>query len=178
MSKKDLLDTEFDNFKETAYRICALPYYDCGETEEVQKYMQGFPMGEDSNKEWRADVKTWTSEGKKIIRIIVLPAKQTDYNKWMLRIAELNTLAGEEIYYLDEAKYDELLKGENSSDFWIFDNERVSKMFYDDKNDYINSDLIASDTQKYIDLFWLLQKNSTPLYEVLKKTRENLKVIL
>ena len=178
MKKTDKLDNEFKIFKESALRICALPFYDCGETEEVKKYMEGYPIDPNNNNEWLRDIKKWSAEGKKIIRIIVLPTIENDYNKWIMRVIEANAVAGEEIVFISEKEYIKLLDGKESSDYWIFDNERIAKMYYDDKNDYTHCEIITDNLENYIDLFDILYKKSIPLTDVLKKIRENFKIIL
>lgn len=136
------------------------------------------PIEQSTNIEWRNDVKNWASKGRKIIRIIVLPNKETDYNKWVLRVLELNALSGEEIVFISEKDYLKFLNGKQSSDFWIFDESKVIKLFYDDNNDYTYSETITNNLNDYLDLFNVLYKNGTPLIEVLRKTRKNSKIIM
>ncbi len=178
MTKQDKLDNEFVNFKESALRICALPFYDCGETEEVKKYMEGYPIEQNINSEWLDDIRKWSSEGKKIIRVIVLPTVENNYNKWTMRVMELNALAGEEIVFISETNYLKILDVKESSDYWIFDKTRIAKMFYDDKNDYTHCEILTNNIDSYIELFNIIYKNSVPFIEVLKKTRENFKIIM
>ncbi|MGH3519819.1 MAG: DUF6879 family protein [Haloechinothrix sp.] len=69
--------------------------------------------------------------GKRFERIRVLPDPLTEYLWWEMHIAHHNAAAGEDIRVLDEEQRVELgLPGE---DFWLFDDDRVALMRYDNR---------------------------------------------
>lgn len=168
----DALDMKFEKFKESALRVCALPYYGCDEEKQVENFINGLPIPEDANIDWRNYVKRVSSEGKKIIRIIVVENPVNDYDKWILRISELNELAGEEILFISKDKYLKILGKRDSHDYWIFDRKEVAVMYYDCNNDYTHFET-SHDVDYYLNLFNELYKEGIPLKDIFKKVRGN-----
>lgn len=168
----DEFDKKFEEFKKSALRLCTLPYYGIDDDKNVKNFINGYSVPEDINREWRDYVKRITSEGKKIIRIIVAENPLNDYKKWILRISELNVLAGEEILFISFDKYLKILDKRASHDFWIFDKKEIAVMFYDENNDYIYFET-KDNVEDYLDLFNEIYKEGTPLIDIFKKVRGN-----
>lgn len=176
MENKDVknLDDSFV-FEKSALRVSALPYYDCGDLVFVKKYMDGEILDESFNEEWHNDLKNWSKAGKKIQRIRVLPTEFTDYNRFEVMAYQMNILAGEEYFFINEKQYNLILKDYNlSGDFWILDDYKVLKLIYDDKNDYVRTEVDIENVDKYLAFYNKLLENTFSSKEWLSKIRSSI----
>lgn len=172
---------EYFKFEKSALRLEVLPYYRCGETQSVKDYMNGLPFNVNQYKEWNDFLESCKKQNKIVKKIRVLPDKINDYNLFELRTFENNHLHGGEECYVSVKIYNEILnkyKIKSCQEYWLLDDKDVLLMFYDDDNDYKYCKKTKENLELYCNIIHDLEKKSTPLEEVLKKTRENIKIIV
>ena len=166
-------------FENEALRLSVLPFYDCGEIEDVKSFMNGKTFDDSFNKEWRDSLAAWKKEGKNIQRIRVLPEKTNDYNRYETMVWIFNSLAGEEHLFIKESDYKEILNSFNlNGDFWILDKTKVLALYYDKNNDYMGSKIITENSDKYLEFYNNLLDKCLPLETVLKNVRQNINEII
>jgi hypothetical protein len=70
--------------------------------------------------------------------VVTIP--HSDYVRWSMTVARLNTEAGEDIRYLarDRARELEL----PDEDFWLFDSQRAAILRFDDADRLLGADLV------------------------------------
>ncbi|GAB2452629.1 DUF6879 family protein [Nocardia tengchongensis] len=93
-----------------------------GESEPLQRFLNDEPF---DLREWFRDWSELIGElgerGVTVSRVRVVTVPHTDYHRWLLTLAELNTEAGEIIRYLPRHTAGEV----PPDDFWLLDDERV-----------------------------------------------------
>lgn len=72
-------------------------------------------------KPWADLVQETVSRGVAVTRVRIVTVPHTDYTRFSMRVAELNTDAGEDIRYLPRHEAGEV----PPDDFWLFDDEKV-----------------------------------------------------
>lgn len=139
----DLFTKCFSEFTIEAFRLETLPIFKVGtEWEEFQRYLAGEILRNNEWTEWQDTIKKWTSEGKKILRVRVIPDKITPYiqfeiNNYYWR----NVDSGEEIFFIKEKEFIKRFN-EVPNDFWMFDNKIVINMQYSNEGEYLGAKLL------------------------------------
>ena len=168
-------------FKKSARRLEALPYYDCGEKVLTERFMRGEIFEDKEHQEWCKSLREWASAGMTVERVRVFPATPGDYNLFELEAFKQSWLAGEKIYYAQEADFAAAKKdcgAKELQDFWLLDDEKVLLMNYDEDNDFVGCKLASENIDKYIELYQQISEKALPLPEVLKRLRKNIKLEL
>jgi hypothetical protein len=130
---------EFEQFQRSAWRWEAQPSYWIGyETEQFDDFLSGDPKPANENpdlRDWFAQVHRQTHlEGKTVGRVRVVNEPITEYQQWMRWMDHWNRQAGETIQYLSRAGADQvgLIAATGATDWWLFDDERLMLMHFDD----------------------------------------------
>jgi len=170
------LEKAFSEFNKTALRIEALPEYhiEGGEWEEYEKYRKGLPIQGYSNQEWIDQLETWRKEGKTISRIRIVPEALNDYLRYEIKWCfPINWDAGEDIKIVGQNEYESHISSSTKGDYWIFDNDLVLQMNYDDKGKFIIAELNEDQfrSKKIIELSNRLGNISIPYMEYTKILR-------
>ncbi|PPJ39877.1 hypothetical protein C5E45_01775 [Nocardia nova] len=96
-------------------------YVEPGESEPLQRFPTGEPDDYAWFTPWTDLVRETVSRGVAVTRIRIVSVPHTDYTRFSMRVAELNTAAGEDIRYLPRHDAGEV----PPDDFWLFDDETV-----------------------------------------------------
>jgi hypothetical protein len=130
---------ELANFKRSAWRFEQQPAYFIGyEHQQFDDFLAGHPEPPTANpdlRDWMDQVARQVSEGKTIGRVRIVDEPITDYQRWMRWMDRWNREAGETIDYLtrDRACQVKLLPAAGKQDWWLFDDERLMVMYFDEK---------------------------------------------
>lgn len=164
------MENLFKNFKQSALRIETLPLYkEDMEDIEYYNFINGEPV-EYGDKEWIGNLKRWTSQGKIIKRIRIVSDILTTYEKYEFFCYHKNCLAGEKIFVMPRNEYEKIVDRKDRFDYWIFDESTICKINYNNEGRYLGYTIIEEDAKKYVDLFYLLEKQRIFDYkEVIKK---------
>ena len=141
----DLLTPEefvrlFNSFSDTAFRLETRDYYDDeSEHEPFRRFLAGEPADDSWMAEFCDTVRAWYAEGKRLQRVRVVTEPHSDYVRWSMTVARLNTEAGEDIRYLSRTTARELDLPDE--DFWLFDSRRVAILRYDDAGRLLGAEL-------------------------------------
>jgi uncharacterized protein DUF6879 len=131
----------FREFTRSAWRWEAQGVYrEPIEQEPLRAFLAGEPVDLSYMDDWLAGVRRATDAGRSFGRVRVLTEPLTDYLRFELAATPRNLEAGEDIRVIDQSKARDL--GLPEDDFWIFDDERVAVMRFDEGG-FIHADLIT-----------------------------------
>ena len=168
--------TEFSNlfrtFRRSAFRLEALPKYTVDqEADRLSQYLAGQPLPTDPNNAWCELVRTGIEAGKKFTRVHVLPEPLTPYLRFEIDWGYLyNATAGEDIRLLLPTAPAELMRDAHS-DYWIFDDEIVVAMDYDDQQRFVGPRNESAGLAAYTTLRDRLLDHAVPLQSYLAEAR-------
>lgn len=128
----------FRTFTRYAFRYeCQADYREPYEAEPWRKFREGEHDDLAWMRPWLDGVRAATAAGKRFQRVRVLPEPLTDYLVWEMHIAHVNAEAGEQIRVLTEQ--DRALRDLPTYDFWLFDDQRVALMRYDENRTFLGA---------------------------------------
>lgn len=127
----------FDSFERGAFRLETRSFYAVDEEREhFNRYLNGEARPDDFNAEWIELVREATAQGKSIERVHVVPGELTPYLRFEIEWGYLHSArVGERILLLDERNAN--LISEPHQDFWLFDDETVVLMDYDEHGAFL-----------------------------------------
>ena len=164
----------FSSFESEAFRLETLPQYKVAEeNDELQRFLSGelFPTHA-NHREWLNALESWTSAGKKIIRVRVLPKIKMPYLRFEIEWAYLyNVKCGEEIFFLEEEDYHRLFDVP-LYDWWMFDQKTTVKMIYGTEGDFHGGEYIPDIDLRYREVRDSVLSIAIPLKEYLRRERE------
>src|ERR1700678_35490 len=120
----------YDDFKAVAHaskRAFHLERNDtynvAGEDEPFSKWQRGEPDDYTWLQDWLRFLEEATTAGTQVQRVRLVSLPHTEYTRWGLAIARLNTEAGEDIRYLPR----DLAEGIDlpDEDYWLFDDDKL-----------------------------------------------------
>lgn len=130
------------SFEHTAFRLETRDVY-VEETEEAP--FQQFLAGEADDYAWMAPwdrlVRDAAAAGRRFARVRVVSEPLSDYVRWSLHVARVNTAAGEDIRYLTRPRADELDLPDE--DYWLFDSTHACVFRFGDDGRIIGRDHVT-----------------------------------
>ncbi len=134
-------------FRHTAFRLEQQPAYEVTyERETVARFAAGDPQ--DPNelpafRDWYAQIRRQTAEGKTIERVRIFDEPPTAYQQWEAWIEQWNTAAGETIHTISrsDARRTGLQQAAGDNDFWLFDDTLLMTMSYNEHGRRIHTEL-------------------------------------
>lgn len=134
---------------------CQGTYREPNEREPLQRWREGEPDWSFMD-EWLATIRALRAAGKTFERARMVTEPPTEYLRWMFAFTHLNTEAGEDIRWITESRAREL--GMPTYDFYLFDNERVATMHFDENGvagaEVTDDAEVLAEHQRYRDLVW------------------------
>jgi hypothetical protein len=152
----------FETFTRSAFRLECLPTYEV--PQDVQ-WLRRFREGETrpqerDNRPWLQTVRNAKARGARMQRVRLIEQSLTEYQRFQFSWGyPENTAAGEEISILDHRPDGLLLV-----DFWLFDDETVVVLEYDDDGRFLRP-LIAETVEPYRQARDIALKSATPFRE-------------
>ncbi len=131
----------FDTFTNRAFRYEALPVYTVdGEAEAFEAFLNGTDIPQEEHDEWLQYIRKCKEENKQMCRVRLLPDPPTPYFEFEVSNGYVRSIdAGEEILELKPADLPASLVG--IPDFWLFDDNAVAVMKYDDDGHFLGADV-------------------------------------
>jgi hypothetical protein len=149
---EDHFDRLFNTFSNSAFRLETLPKYSIKgsqEEKEFQSYLDGEPYPIDSDQEWLKSLDEWTSQGKNISRLRILPEHPESYINYEIEWGySYNVKHGEDIFLIEKDDFIDKFDLD-IHDFWIFDGEEAIQMLYDEEGSYEGSKLVTNIPDSY-----------------------------
>jgi hypothetical protein len=157
----------FESFRRSAFRLECLPTYQV--PQDVQ-WLRRFRAGDErpqerDNRPWLTTVRSAIERGARMQRVRIVQTPLTEYQRFQLSWGyPENTAAGEEIYILDKEP-----PGLLSVDFWLFDDEQVIVLEYDDEGRFLRP-VVAETVAPYRQARDMALKSSVPFREYLARS--------
>jgi hypothetical protein len=124
-------------FTRTAFRVELLELYE-------GKGFRAWQAGEQvTSRPWEADVRKWRASEREITRVHVLPKTLTEYLHFEFECYAGSVAAGEGVWLLLDAAVRGMRLELPPWDFWLFDEELVVVMFYDDAGNWTGVELVT-----------------------------------
>jgi hypothetical protein len=143
----------FERFERSAFRIEGRDRYDVeNERDEFAAFLEGKPLPPRSaeSDHWLSLVANHKAAGRRIERVRIVSEPLTDYTRYEFVAYRENIAAGEVVRVVPRAALTDADQGWAGEDFWIFDDERVALLSYDDDGHFLGVQE-ASDTRPYLD---------------------------
>jgi hypothetical protein len=155
----------FASFRRTAFRLECLPAYDVTEDAERERFrlwLAGEQPEED--RAWPELVATAVAAGKTMQRVRLVAEPLTTYLRFEMECGyPANERAGERIYILDHRP-----NGLLEVDFWLFDDETVVVLEYDDAGRFLRP-VVAETLEPYRQARDMALKSCVPFREYERK---------
>lgn len=164
----------FAGFKKSAKRLEILQEYriEGDEWDTFTKFQAGQPTPVYAElEEWMSMLDAWHKDGKEVERIRVIENPLTSYLKYEIDLGYIpSALHGQKVYFISKEKFERICQNKIRSDFWIFDDEIVFELLYDERGSFLGNREISSNN--YSTILNELKKNAIPLEQVVQQIRE------
>jgi hypothetical protein len=137
------LEALFDEFKHAAFRMETLPRYSVdSETDRLRRYLTGEPLEiEPGTREWLEFMAAEIRSGKRWHKVHILRSPISEYLRFECEWGyAVSTEYGQEVSILDEAERARP-EGVPDEDFWLFDDDTVARLLYDDGGRFLGAEL-------------------------------------
>jgi hypothetical protein len=142
-----------DLFQAEAFRFEARASYLVeAERESLESFINGEPamISHKMFQDWLESLRRLRDSHRKIQRVRVVAEPPTVYQCWGAWHGEFNESEGEIIRYISRSRAIGLGLPVDGGDWWLFDDERVARMYFDGENKplggYIDTDLLRVQT--------------------------------
>jgi len=170
----DDLGTMFSTFTKSAFRLETLPEYRVLEEQaELERYLAGEPLPDVGElAPWLELLKSSTDAGKIVERVRVVPEPLTPYVRFEIEWGYLyNAEGGERIGVIPDLAFS-ALDVSTHGDFWLFDDEVVFAMHYDEHGVWLGATREpAEDVERYRNTRDLAKLGGISLGEYLARVR-------
>ena len=169
------LGEAFSSFKKSAKRLEVLQEYhiEGGELEQYNNFCEGKKVEEfDDLKEWNKFIRQSTEQGKIIERIRVVKNPVSKYIKFEIELGYISSQkCGQVVDFISFEKFNKINKTNINNEFWIFDDEIIFEMIYNEKGEFLKSNQVFG--KEYIELYNDLKRQSVPLETVVKELSQS-----
>lgn len=153
----------FNSFKKNAFRVEILQSYNVDEEQKAYRYfLLNKKLPEWFWEDWCDIIKQAKTRWAKMQRVHLINFPINPYISFELEVYKKNITAWEEIYYIPLEK----LETEIKSDFWIFDDNAVLEMYYDNNGKFLDFKKIENDKNTYIQTKNYLLENKRKIKEL------------
>jgi len=142
----------FERFRRSAFRLEARDVYSVpDEQEDLAAFLNGqqVPARTPGNDSWLALVAGATAAGRGVVRVRVVGRPVTDYTRFEFAAYIENVMAGEEVRVVERGWLDGADMAWANDDFWIFDDETVALLRYDEHGHFLGAER-AGDPAAYL----------------------------
>lgn len=166
---------EWNKSSKNIFRLEALPEYNVGEDEIIDKFRKGENIElPDQIKDWLKIQSETIKKGISLKRVRIIPNPIPEYIKFEIHMwNKFSKLSkGEEFYFLKEEYYEKIISKIDfvPKDFWMFDDNTIIIFNYKKNGEWIGEELIQDKTvvEKYKKLKYKLLDLSIPMNDFLK----------
>lgn len=152
----------FNSFQKDAFRVEILQSYNVDEEKEDYEYFQQYRQFPDWFwEDWHDIIKQAKVRGAIMQRVHLIQFPITSYMSFEMEFYKKSVMWWEKIFYIPFEKCS--IKVE--SDFWVFDDKTVLKMFYDIDGSFLKFEEIK-DIEEYLQIKSYLLKNKRNIEEL------------
>ncbi|MGI5129198.1 DUF6879 family protein [Pseudonocardia sp. CA-107938] len=129
------------------------------------------PITPESNP-FQAKTAAWTAEGKRVYEVVIVEWPLVEYVRYALAIIPMCAWDGSETFMVDRDVHPDLAT--LTEDFWMFDDERVAVMNYDENEAFVGATPPELPIAEYIARRDLAMKYAVPFDQWMHEHRDQL----
>ncbi|MEV7377826.1 DUF6879 family protein [Streptomyces lydicus] len=135
----------FDTFEQEAFRLETLDDYSkSGNVSAYKAFLAGESPPTDYNNAWVSELRSHTTQGKRVYRVHILSRPLTPYLRFELGWGyQKNATGGEEFFILDTTCQPNPLAG--VPDFWLMDSTTPGVMNYSEDGAFLGADVLPEE---------------------------------
>ncbi len=168
-SAEEELDELFTSFSRQAWRWeCQGTYRQPGEVEPWRRWREGEHDDLEWLRPWLLNVEAATNRGRYFQRVRVFSEPPTEYQRWQIDVSPANIAAGEEFRVLTASRASALELP--TQDFWVFDDDRVALMYFEDEQ-FVGHRILTEpdEVERYRQYKALAWREAVPFAEYLRE---------
>lgn len=145
--QREALDRLWKTFGESAFRMETLQTYSVPQEDAAWRaFTQGRPLPPRSvdNSPWLQKVASHKAAGRRIYRVHIVDKPLSPYIRFALLGYQDNRDAGEDIYLTARDAHPEFAAF--TTDWWLFDNDALVFMHYNDDGEFLGAEQASADT--------------------------------
>lgn len=168
------LKAAFDEIHREAFRLEQLQSYGGVPGPEWEAWKAGRPLPEitSENHPWLKRVASHVTAGRRVYQVSIMEWPLTDYRRYELAGWPMAAAAGAEYYLVDRDSHPDLAG--LTEDFWMYDEQRVAAMHYDELERFIGATEPSEPIETYIARRDLAMKYAVPLEQWMAEHRDRM----
>jgi len=114
----------------------------------------------------------WTAEGKRVYQVHIVEWPLAEYTRYALAVIPMTAWAGSETFCVDRDAHPDLAT--LTEDFWMFDEQRVAVMNYDEHEAFVGATSPVAPVAEYVARRDLAMRHAVPLHRWMDEHRARL----
>lgn len=165
---------EFDGMRREAFRLQQLQSYAGVRGPEWTAWQEGRPIPPITaeSSPFQGKVACWTAEGKRVYDVHIIDWPLAEYTRYALAVIPMCEWDGSETFMVDRDVHPDLAT--LTEDFWMFDEDRVAVMNYDENEAFVGATTPVLPISDYIARRNLAMKHAVPFDEWMHAHRDRL----
>ncbi|MGH3477643.1 MAG: DUF6879 family protein [Pseudonocardiaceae bacterium] len=173
MSGIDLY-AEFDRMEREAFRLQQLQSYAGVKGPEWEAWQAGKPLPAITPESYPflKKVAGYTAAGRRVYDVHIVEWPLAEYTRYALAVIPMSAWIGSEVFMADREAHPDLAT--LTEDFWMFDEQRVAVMCYDDQERFVEAAEPTEPLEIYIARRDLAMKHAVPFEQWMVEHRDRL----
>lgn len=173
MSGIDLY-AEFDRMESEAFRLQQLQSYAGVKGPEWEAWQAGKPLPEitPETHPFLKKVSGYTTAGRRVYDVHIIEWPLAEYTRYALAVIPIAAWTGSENFMVDREAHPDLAT--LTEDFWMFDEQRVAVMCYDDQERFVEATWPTEPIEAYLARRDLAMKYAVPFDQWMAEHRDRL----
>lgn len=157
-----------------AFRLQQMQSYGGVKGPEWEAWQAGQPIPPitPERNEFQRKTAAWTAEGKRVYEVHIVGWPLAEYTRYALAVIPMCTWTGEETFMVDRDVHPDLAT--LTEDFWMFDEEVVTVMNYDEQEAFIGATAPTEPVAAYVARRDLAMKYAVPFDQWMDEHRDRL----
>lgn len=171
---RNKLITAFDDMQRESFRLQQHQSYAGVKGPEWEAWQAGKPLPviTPENHPWLKTVAGYTATGKRVYDVHIVEWPLAEYTRYVLALMPMTTSCGSEYFLVDRDAHPELAT--LTEDFWMFDEQRVVVMRYDNQERFVEAADPTEPIEAYIARRDLAMKHAVPFEQWMAEHRDRL----
>lgn len=170
----DELKAEFDRMEREAFRLQQYQSYAGVKGPEWEAWQAGKPLPviTPENHPWLKKVAGYIAAGRRVYDVHIVEWPLAEYMKYALALIPIEMSDGSEFFMVDRENHSDLAT--LTEDFWMFDEQRVAVMCYDEQERFVEAAEPTEPIEVYIARRDLLMTYAVPFEQWMAEHRGQL----
>lgn len=170
----DELKAEFDRMEREAFRLQQHQSYAGVKNPEWEAWQAGrpLPMITPENHPWLKKVAGYTAAGRRVYDVHIVEWPLVEYTRYALALMSMEMSSGSEFFLVDRDNHSDLAT--LTEDFWMFDEQRVAVMRYDEQERFVEAAEPTGPIEDYLARRDLAMKYAVPFTQWMAEHRDRM----